>query len=300
MLKGRHMIAQILGKYFVEKEFLTNGQLQSVLKKQQGRKVRLGTIAVSEGLMTLAQADAVNMLQQSIDKPFGDLAVYKGFLTITQVKSLLREQGNEFILFMQTLNDEGLMDVPAFESAVRQFQIDSGVTTTTLEAMKAGSIDAIIETCMGDNMNEYTDHVGTAVRLVVRIIDRDAYIGRARITSDISKLPSGVFQKVTTPDGHTYTCAITDEKEGLSAIASGFAKDQFENDDLFIIDAAGEFLNCVNGLFCTTISHEEPSYDIEPQQFFSHENIPGIIKGSKILHMPIYIGSSMAEFVIIV
>ena len=57
------MIAQILGKYFVEKEFLTNGQLQSVLKKQQGRKVRLGTIAVSEGLMTLAQADAVNMLQ---------------------------------------------------------------------------------------------------------------------------------------------------------------------------------------------------------------------------------------------
>ncbi|MBR5376756.1 MAG: hypothetical protein IK139_05700 [Lachnospiraceae bacterium] len=293
------MIAQILGKYFVEKEFLTNGQLQSVLKKQQGRKVRLGTIAVSEGLMTLAQADAVNMLQQSIDKPFGDLAIYKGFLTITQVKSLLREQGNEFILFMQTLNDEGLMDVPAFESAVRQFQIDSGVTTTTLEAMKAGSIDAIIESYMEDAMGEFTDHVGVAVRLVIRIIDRDAYIGKARVTTDVSDLPSGVFQRVTTPEGETYICALIDEKQGLSAIASGFTKDQFENDDLFIIDAAGEFLNCINGLFCTTISHEEPSYDIEPQQFYSHENIPNIISGSKILHMPIYIGSSIAEFVII-
>ncbi len=297
--EGILMIAQILGKYFVEKDFLTHGQLSTVLKKQMGRKVRLGTIAVSEGLMTLAQADAVNMLQQSIDKPFGDLAVYKGFLTITQVKSLLREQGNEFILFMQTLNDEGLMDVPAFESAVRQFQIDSGVTTTTLEAMKAGSIDAIIETCLGDNMSEFIDHVGTAIRLVVRIIDRDAYIGKARITNDVSELPSGVFQRITTPSGDSYCCALTDEKQGLCAVASGFAKDQFENDDLFIIDAAGEFLNCVNGLFCTTVSHEEPSYDIEPQQFYSHENIPDTITGSKILHMPIYIGSSVTEFVII-
>ncbi len=293
------MIAQILGKYFVDKDFLTNGQLQTVLKKQQGKKVRLGTIAVSEGLMTLAQADAVNMLQQSIDKPFGDLAVYKGFLTETQVKSLLKEQGNEFILFMQTLNDEGLMDVPAFESAVRQFQIDSGATTTTLEAMKAGSIDAIIETYLCDDMNEYLDHVGTAIRLVVRIIDRDAYIGKAYITNDLSTLPSAVFQRITTPTGKKYCCALTDEKQGLSAIASGFAKEQFENDELFIIDAAGEFLNCVNGLFCTTVSHKDPTYDIEPQQFFSHSNIPDTISGSKIYHMPIYLDSNISEFIII-
>ncbi len=293
------MIAQILGKYFVDKEFLTSGQLATVLKKQQGIKVRLGTIAVSEGLMTLAQADAVNMLQQSIDKPFGDLAVYKGFLTETQVKSLLKEQGNEYILFMQTLNDEGLMDLPAFESAVRQFQIDSGTTTTTLEAMKAGSIDAIIETYVGDNMSEYLEHVGTAVRLVVRIIDRDAYIGKARITNDLSGLPSAVFQRISTPKGDKYCCALTDERQGLSAVASGFAKDQFENDELFIIDAAGEFLNCVNGLFCTTLSHKDPTYDIEPQQFYSHDNIPDTITGSTIFHLPIYIGSSITEFIII-
>ena len=294
------MIAHILGNYFVENKLITKGQLQSVLKKQTGRKVRLGTIAVSEGLMTLAQAEAVNMLQQSIDKPFGDIAVYKGFLTDTQVKSLLREQGSEFILFMQNLSDDGLMDVPSFEAALKQFKIDTGATTTTIEAMKAGSIDAIIDTYVGDILPDYSDHAGTAVRLVTRIVEKNAYIEKAYLTDDVSALPSGVFQKVVRDDGSSYYTGLTDKDHGLSAVAQGFAKDQFEEDELFVIDASGEFLNCINGLFCTSASKDNRSLEIEPQQFLSDKNIPSVISGTSILHVPIVIGDGVTDFVIIV
>ncbi len=294
------MIAQILGNYFVENNLLTRGQLQSVLKKQNGRKVRLGTIAVSEGLMTLAQAEAVNMLQQSIDKPFGDIAVYKGFLTDTQVKSLLREQGSEFILFMQNLNDDGLMDVPSFETALRQFKMDTGATTTTIEAMKAGSIDAIIETYVGDTLPDYSDHAGTGVRLVTRIVDKNAYIAKASLSEDVSELPSGVFQKILREDGSFYFTGLTDKDRGLSSIAAGFAKDQFEEDELFIMDASGEFLNCINGLYCTTVSKDNKMLEIEPQQYLSSKNIPSVVTGTKILHVPLYVGEGESDFVIIV
>ncbi len=294
------MIAQILGNYFVENNLLTKGQLQSVLKKQTGRKVRLGTIAVSEGLMTLAQAEAVNMLQQSIDKPFGDIAVYKGFLTDAQVKSLLREQGSEFILFMQNLNDDGLMDVPAFEAALRQFKIDTGATTTTIEAMKAGSIDAIIDTYVGDILPDYSDHAGTGIRLVTRIVDKNAYISKAYLSEDVSALPSGVFQKIIREDGSFYFSGLVDKDQGLSSVAEGFARDQYEEDELFIIDAAGEFLNCINGLYCTTASKDNRQLEIEPQQYLSDKNISSVITGTKILHIPVYVGEGETEFVIIV
>ena len=293
------MIAQILGNYFVDKGLLTKGQLQNVLKKQSGIKVRLGSIAVSEGLMTLAQADAVNMLQQSIDKPFGDIAIDKGYLTETQLKSLLREQGNEYILFMQNLNDDGLIDVPAFENAVQQFKIDAGITTTMLEAMKAGSIDAIIDAFVGINMPEYSGHAGIGVRLVVRLVNKDAYIGRGYESDDVSTLDSGVFQKVNLPDGSFYYTGLTDKSSGLHAIARGFAKDQFEEDELFVIDIAGEFLNCINGLFCTTMDSEDTNYEIEPQMHLSADQIPSAIQGTKALHIPIYIDDSETELVFI-
>jgi len=293
------MIAQILGNYFVEKKLLTKGQVQNTLKKQSGLKVRLGTIAISEGLMTLAQAEAVNMLQQSIDKPFGDIAVQKGYLTDVQVSSLLREQGSEYILFMQTLNDDGLMDVPAFEEAVKQFKIDTGATRTTLEAMKAGSIDAIIETYTGDTMGDLTRHAGTGIRLFTRIVDKDAYIGKASKSNDISALNQGVFQKLIRPDGTSYYTGIVEKDHGLYAVAKGFAKEQFEDDELFIMDATGEFLNCVNGLYCTTMSAENVVLEIEPQIFLSSENIPSVISGTEILHVPVFIGDDSAELVFI-
>ena len=59
---------------------------------QEKIRVKLGLIAVSEGMLTLDQADAINRMQQVMDKRFGDIAVEKGYLTEAQVNSLLKMQ----------------------------------------------------------------------------------------------------------------------------------------------------------------------------------------------------------------
>ena len=69
---------------------------RQILNEQQKVRVKLGLIAVAEGLMTQEEADRVNQLQAVMDRRFGDIAVEKGYLTEGQVNSLLKKQGNAY------------------------------------------------------------------------------------------------------------------------------------------------------------------------------------------------------------
>ena len=75
------MVEYILGNYLVGSGKLTEEQLEVVVGQLDKIRVKLGLIAVAEGMMTLAQADEVNRLQSVMDKRFGDIAVEKGYLT---------------------------------------------------------------------------------------------------------------------------------------------------------------------------------------------------------------------------
>ena len=69
------MVEYILGNYLVETGKLTEEQLETVVAKQDETRVKLGLLAVSEGIMTIEQAEKVNQLQSTMDKIFGDIAV---------------------------------------------------------------------------------------------------------------------------------------------------------------------------------------------------------------------------------
>ena len=88
------MFSQLFGKYLVEQKALSDDTLKNILKEQEGTRVRLGTIAVADGLLTEAQADEINHLQTQMDKRFGDIAVEQKYLTENQVSTLLIKQGN--------------------------------------------------------------------------------------------------------------------------------------------------------------------------------------------------------------
>ena len=62
------MFSQLFGKYLVERKALSDDTLKNILKEQEGARVRLGTIAVADGLLTEAQADEINYLQTQMDK----------------------------------------------------------------------------------------------------------------------------------------------------------------------------------------------------------------------------------------
>ena len=59
--------------------------------------------------MTKEQAEEVNQLQQQLDKRFGDIAVEKGYLDDDQVSYLLKQQGDGYLLFVQTISEAGFL-----------------------------------------------------------------------------------------------------------------------------------------------------------------------------------------------
>ena len=57
------MFGIYFGRYLVSKGILTIDQYNEILSDSNSSKVKMGFLAVEEGVMTSEQADEVNMLQ---------------------------------------------------------------------------------------------------------------------------------------------------------------------------------------------------------------------------------------------
>ena len=86
------MVENILGSYLVKCGKISKEQLQDAIKKQDETRVKLGLLAVTEGILTIEQAEYINRLQATEDKRFGDIAVERGLLTEEQILNLLKKQ----------------------------------------------------------------------------------------------------------------------------------------------------------------------------------------------------------------
>ena len=101
------MFGIYFGKYLQDKGILTEQQYQEMLQEMKNARLKLGLLAIVNGIMTEEQAEEVNQLQQMQDRRFGDIAVEKGYMTEEQVSSLLKMQGDQYLLCVQTLTEHG-------------------------------------------------------------------------------------------------------------------------------------------------------------------------------------------------
>lgn len=286
------MVQYILGNYFVDTGKLTKAQLEQVLEKQDKIRVKLGLIAVTEGLMTEKQAEEVNRLQASLDKRFGDIAVEKGYLTQEQVGRLLNMQGNEYLVFVQTLVDEGLMSAKEVEEAVAGYQKEKGYGVSEIEALKSADADRILPLYLTGKAAEYMDIVGLAVRTLVRCIDRNIYIGEA-YTVQNAGIAQAAVQTVEGKEG--LVSAFAEAEGGMLAMASVFAKEKFDKVDEDVLDAAGEMLNCINGLYASALSYSSVQLELKPPVYFMQDTV---IEGEYVCMVPIYIQGKKIIFAV--
>jgi len=87
------MFGQLFGKHLVKKGILTEGEYRDAVAEHLGRRVKIGTIAIAEGLLTQEQVIEIHRQQRQFDKLFGDIAIENGFLTQEQVDKMLAKQG---------------------------------------------------------------------------------------------------------------------------------------------------------------------------------------------------------------
>lgn len=257
------MVEYILGDYLVEIGKLTSVQLETIVEKMDKVRVKLGLIAVVEGMMTMEQADEVNRLQATMDKRFGDIAVEKGYLTDEQIGNLLKTQGNTYLAFSQALVDADILGLEEMEKVLEDFRVKHSFSKSDMEMLKSDDPDKIVPLYLSPETLEFGEWIGVAVRTMIRCIDRHIYIGKADLTKS-TVVSKGAMQVVDGEGGKTTVFA--DVQGGLLDIASIFGQADFTEMDEDALDAVGEFLNCVNGLYVSALSQKDISLELLPPE----------------------------------
>lgn len=294
------MVEYILGNYLVDTGKITKEQLEKVIAKLDEVRVKMGLLAVSEGMMTVEEAEEVNRIQATVDKRFGDIAVEKGYLTDEQIGNLLKKQGNAYLAFAQALVNEELLQLQELEEFMGGFQKQHSFTKSEMEDLKSDEPERIVPLFLPPEALGFVDVTGIMVRTLIRRVDRHAYIGKAELVNEVA-LKEAAFQKIIgfTRPVASYTeleTGLAEANGGLNAITTAFCRESDPLDKEDALDAAGEFMNCVNGLYATALSREGNNSELLPPIYFGQDSE---IKDAVICTVPVYTGDKKAMYVII-
>lgn len=248
------MVESIIGSYLVDSGRITRQQFKAALDKMDAVRVKLGLIAVSEGFMTFAQAEDVNRQQAICDGRFGDIAVEKGYLTPEQVGKLLKRQGDAYLAFIQTLEDDRLITIGELSNILEEFKQKNCLTNTELEDIKSDDVEKIIGIYLPSEASEYEHMTTIAIKTLIRLVDRHASVLKA----EMDRLdPAGAIAvQELQGDNVRYVIGFKEVDGALLTAASIFGKEDFAELDEDALDSAAELLNCINGLFASAQSKE--------------------------------------------
>ena len=276
------MFGHIFGRFMVEQKMISQQTLEEVL----------GLIAVSEKLLSPEQADKINNRQAFEDKRFGDIAVEMGYLTESQVSRLLQLQGNPYLTFIQAMTEMDIMSMDEIENAIDLYRRENGLTNTDLEAFKSGDMDRMIPLYVRTDDPLLSGLVGVAVRTISRLIDSEIAI-EPSYSSYSYEFQNIAVQSVA--GDHSMMLGLAGEGNNLLTIADVFAKEEFESMDLFAFDAVCEFINCINGLYASTLSSKGIMVDMVPPTYYQ----AGCLKAeNKLLIVPVYIRNRKVRIVV--
>lgn len=286
------MVASILGRFMVRTGRMSEEQYQQILEAQDKVRVRMGLMAVSEGLLTVEQADAINKQQAVMDKRFGDIAIEQGYLTREQVGNLLKMQGNEYLTFVQNVVDAGILDMEEMNACLKAFQQENNFTNSNIEALKSADLDKIVEIYLPLEALAYQEIIGVAVRTVFRCIDRFVYIEEAKMTNRIQA--EGMVSQTMEGTPSIQTC-FAEAEGGLVRLAATYAQEQMQDMDEDVLDAAGELLNCINGLFASAKSREGISLELLPPVYQQEAKE---VAAEELCVLPIYVKHKKLFFIV--
>lgn len=285
------MVSSIVGNYLMEKGLLTGEQFRDILNEQQKVRVKLGLIAVAEGLMTQEEADRVNQLQAVMDRRFGDIAVEKGYLTEGQVNSLLKKQGNAYLAFAQAMENQQLMTIEQLEQILLDYRCENNFTASDMDALKSDDVDSILPLFLPVDSEAYYGIAGTAVRTLMRLVDTGLYPDKAYIMQKTED-ENGALQKVEGEKG--FVSALGGKGNAFQFTASVFGQEEFVSVDEDALDAIGELLNCINGLYVSECK-DGSSLELMPPSFKT--GIQGF-ESRKMLVLPIHIKNDCIDLMI--
>ena len=291
------MVDYIFGNYLVECGRISKAKLHDILQKQDSARAKIGLIAVAEDMMTLEQAEEVNRLQAIMDKRFGDIAVDKGYLTEGQLLELLKLQGNVWLSFVQALIDENVVSMEEVEWLLYDFKVANGYNDADLEALKSDEADRIVPLLLPKEAEKFKDLICTVVRVMVRLIDRHVYVGRAAM---VEGLPIEDMASQNLMGENGFVDCFAERDGALLRTCSIFGQEEFPRLNMDALDAAGELLNCVNGLYASACSKKGRVLELMPPQYCMNAGPSAYEETGKdcVCRIPIFVGNKGLYFAV--
>lgn len=287
------MFTNLFGNYLVENGVINTQQFEAIKSAEAKTRVKLGLIAVAEKLMTQQQADAVNLKQSVMDLRFGDIAVDMGYLTRDQVKRLLGLQGNPYIRFTQTVTDLGVLTLEDVERELISYQKSKGYTSMDMDCIKSGDIDRIIPLILPDDMSwNVAEHIAVLVRTMNRLVCDDILLMTPKY---IEKYEAKSYAVQNMFGDYEASTAMSGSLDGLLCVASGFAKEEFQEMGLEVLDSMGEYINIGNGLFATTASHDMIDITLNPPEYSENG---AVLKADKICLLPLNVNGHLVDLMV--
>lgn len=286
------MFSQLFGKYLVEKGVIGYADYRDAVQKQLNVRVKLGTIAVAEGLLTEEQAETINKLQKQFDKRFGDIAVEKKYLTEEQVDTLLKKQGNPYMQFLEVLLDSEKASISEIEAEFAAFQKENGFSRADMDALKHDDFESLVPIYAFSSKPFVTDIVCLMLRNINRFVSRDFYMDKIEHVQEMSYT---CLAGQKSYGDHTIQLALAGEKtsQGFLKIASAFAGEDYATTEEDALDAVCEFINCTSGLFAAEQSKKDVELDMQPVYAYENQKLVG-----DVYVLPIYIEDCEVKLVI--
>ena len=286
------MFIQLFGNFLVEKAVITEEQKVSFQKELQDTRVKMGTIAVADGLINEAQAEEINHAQTQQDRRFGDIAIEMGYLTDAQISDIIKKQGDSAMKFYQLLTDKAGIAMNDIEANLEEFKKAQGFTDEELDALKRDDIDKIISLYAIVRDTDIPDLASLVMRNLIRFVTSDFYFGRMKKVTDYSY--SMLAGQWAVGDKKVYLgFGTSDELDGITKLAKKYAKGVTIAGSDEIYDAVCEFTNLNNGLFASALSEKGTFIDMKPPGVFLNQAISGTA-----YIMPVYIEGAKIDLII--
>ena len=264
------MFGLYFGNYLVEKNKISWSQFEDSIMQRQKTRVKLGLIAVAEKLLTTKQAEEINEIQKRMDRRFGDIAIEKGYLLDEEVTYLLNMQGNSYLQFVQVLTEKNILTLGQIETYLQEYKLDNDFSDSDIDALKSGDIDRIIPVFIDVDVPFAGECISLTLRNIVRFISNNIVIKNEYKVKEYS---FGSFAAQRMIGDKDILVGFACKNEELLQIASPFAKETFTALDEDSIDSVCEFINCINGLYASKLSHEDIHIDMTPPLYYTNKTI---------------------------
>lgn len=289
------MFGIYFGNYLQNKGVISKEQYFELLEEIKTARLKMGLLAIVNGLMTEAQAEEVNQLQQMQDRRFGDIAIDRGYLTDEQVTSLLKMQGDQYLLFVQALIDHEYLTLEGIQQELKAYKKDERFSALDLDAIKSSDLDKIVpvftkEISIPPVMKDY---IALIARNFVRFIDTDFRL------EQVERIHSASVSFMASQDmegDFNFFVGISGDEDALLEAASIYGKETFTQVDEDTLDAVCEFINCNNGLYASKLSEEDVELELMPPAMYTKKT--KIQSDGPMYRMPVYISGKRLELII--